>query len=57
MSTELCHRDRQPRRPRRGYGIPGVTVDGNDVQAVHDAVVARPSRAPGRGEGPTLVEA
>jgi pyruvate dehydrogenase E1 component alpha subunit len=38
------------------YGIPGVTVDGNDPLAVYDAV----SQAAGRaraGEGPTLVEA
>jgi pyruvate dehydrogenase E1 component alpha subunit len=38
-----------------GYGIPGVTVDGNDVVAVHDAVEAAVARARG-GEGPTLVE-
>lgn len=38
------------------YGIPGVRVDGNDVEAVHDAVAAAVERAR-RGEGPTLVEA
>jgi TPP-dependent pyruvate/acetoin dehydrogenase alpha subunit len=38
-----------------GYGIPGVTVDGNDVVAVHDAVAAAVARARA-GEGPTLVE-
>lgn len=38
-----------------GYGIPGVTVDGNDVVAVHDAVEAAVARARA-GEGPTLVE-
>jgi TPP-dependent pyruvate/acetoin dehydrogenase alpha subunit len=38
-----------------GYGIPGVTVDGNDVDAVHEAVSAAVARARG-GEGPTLVE-
>ena len=38
-----------------GYGIPGVTVDGNDVVAVYDAVSAAVSRARS-GEGPTLVE-
>jgi TPP-dependent pyruvate/acetoin dehydrogenase alpha subunit len=38
------------------YGIPGSTVDGNDVQAVHDAVSAAVARARA-GEGPTLVEA
>ena len=38
-----------------GYGIPGVTVDGNDVLAVHEAMRAAISRAL-RGEGPTLLE-
>ncbi len=38
------------------YGIPGVSVDGNDVEAVHDAVAEAAARARG-GEGPTLVEA
>lgn len=37
------------------YGIPGVTVDGNDVTAVYDAVAAAVARARA-GEGPTLVE-
>jgi pyruvate/2-oxoglutarate/acetoin dehydrogenase E1 component/TPP-dependent pyruvate/acetoin dehydrogenase alpha subunit len=38
------------------YGMPGVTVDGNDPEAVHDAVSAAAARARA-GEGPTLVEA
>ena len=38
------------------YGIPGVTVDGQDVLAVHEAVQAAVQRAR-RGEGPTIVEA
>ncbi len=38
-----------------GYGIPGVTVDGNDVDAVHAAVATAVARARA-GEGPTLVE-
>lgn len=38
------------------YGIPGVTVDGNEVTAVFDAVSEAVSRARA-GEGPTLVEA
>jgi len=37
------------------YGIPGVTVDGNDVGAVYDAVGAAVARARA-GDGPTLVE-
>lgn len=38
------------------YGIPGVTVDGNDPQAVHDAVSDAVHRARA-GQGPSLVEA
>jgi pyruvate dehydrogenase E1 component alpha subunit len=37
------------------YGMPGVTVDGNDLLAVHDAVCDAANRAR-RGEGPSLVE-
>lgn len=37
------------------YGIPGVTVDGNDVLTVYEAVAEAVARAR-RGEGPTLVE-
>ncbi len=38
------------------YGFPGVTVDGNDVTAVYDAVNTAVQRARA-GEGPTFVEA
>ena len=38
-----------------GYGIPGETVDGNDVLAVYEAVKRAAARAR-RGEGPTLIE-
>ena len=37
------------------YGIPGITVDGNDVEAVYAAVQQAIERAR-QGEGPTLVE-
>ena len=37
------------------YGIPGVTVDGNDVMAVYEAVGEAVARAR-KAEGPTLVE-
>jgi TPP-dependent pyruvate/acetoin dehydrogenase alpha subunit len=37
------------------YGIPGVTVDGTDVLAVHDAVAIAVARARA-GEGPSIVE-
>jgi pyruvate dehydrogenase E1 component alpha subunit len=38
------------------YGIPGVTVDGNDYLAVYDAISTAAQRAR-EGKGPTLVEA
>jgi TPP-dependent pyruvate/acetoin dehydrogenase alpha subunit len=38
-----------------GYGIPGVSVDGNDVLAVRKAAGEAVARAR-RGEGPTLLE-
>ncbi|MGN8897558.1 thiamine pyrophosphate-dependent dehydrogenase E1 component subunit alpha [Flavonifractor sp. HCP28S3_F3] len=38
-----------------GYGIPGYTIDGNDVFAVYDTVKQAVERAR-RGEGPTLIE-
>ena len=37
------------------YGIPGVTVDGNDVLAVYEAVLEADERARS-GEGPSLVD-
>lgn len=37
------------------YGIPGVVVDGNDVQAVYEAAGAAVERARA-GQGPTLIE-
>jgi TPP-dependent pyruvate/acetoin dehydrogenase alpha subunit len=39
-----------------GYGIPGVVVDGNDVEAVQSVMGEAIMRAR-RGDGPTLVEA
>ena len=38
------------------YGIPGVTIDGNDIFAVMDATAEAVKRARA-GEGPTLIEA
>jgi 2-oxoisovalerate dehydrogenase E1 component len=38
------------------YGMPGKTIDGNDVAAVHDAVSRAVVRARA-GEGPSLIEA
>jgi len=37
------------------YGIPGVTIDGNNVVSVYETVSAAVARAR-QGEGPTLVE-
>jgi len=37
------------------YGIPGVSVDGNDVLAIYEAACIATERAR-RGEGPTLIE-
>jgi TPP-dependent pyruvate/acetoin dehydrogenase alpha subunit len=37
------------------YGFPGITVDGNDLQEVYEAVSAAVDRARA-GDGPTLVE-
>ncbi|MGI8802847.1 MAG: thiamine pyrophosphate-dependent dehydrogenase E1 component subunit alpha [Solirubrobacteraceae bacterium] len=39
-----------------GYGFPGVTVDGNDVEAMFAATIAARERALA-GEGPTLIAA
>mgnify|MGYP005839428055 CR=1 FL=1 len=40
----------------KAFGLPGMTVDGNDVLAVYDAVSQAVSRAR-QGEGPTLLVA
>ena len=37
------------------YNMPGVTVDGNDVEAIDQAMAAAVARAK-NGEGPTLIE-
>ncbi len=39
-----------------GYGMPGITVDGNDVVAMHQAVQEAVARARA-GAGPTLIDA
>lgn len=38
-----------------GYGLPGVTIDGNDILKVRDAVGEAVQRAR-KGEGPSIVE-
>ena len=39
----------------KGYDIPGITVDGNDVYAIYDAAAEAIKRAR-PGKGPTLIE-
>ncbi len=39
-----------------GYGMPGLSVDGNDVLAVHEAAQAAVARSRA-GDGPSLIEA
>lgn len=52
--SEHCPVERVSERAA-AYGIPGITVDGNDVWAVYDAAKAAIERAR-RGLGPTLLE-
>lgn len=40
----------------KGAGMPGITVDGNDVVAMYDAITTALERAR-KGKGPTLIEA
>jgi len=56
FSTEKAFAIERISERAAAYGMPGVTVDGNDVEAVHAAVSEAAARAR-RGEGPTLVEA
>jgi acetoin:2,6-dichlorophenolindophenol oxidoreductase subunit alpha len=51
--ARLQHRTHQP--AACAYGIPGVTVDGNDLLAVYDAISTAARRAR-EGAGPSLVE-
>ena len=56
MSTARATRVARLSARAAGYGIPGTTVDGNELQEVFDAVTDAVDRAR-NGEGPTLVEA
>lgn len=58
LSTSIKESTAIDRISRRAeaYSLPGITVDGNDVLAVHEAVQAAVARARS-GEGPTLIEA
>jgi 2-oxoisovalerate dehydrogenase E1 component len=52
--TDVAAIDRFSRRAA-AYSMPGETIDGNDVIAVHDSVSRAASRAR-NGEGPSLIE-
>jgi acetoin:2,6-dichlorophenolindophenol oxidoreductase subunit alpha len=58
ITTSVARSHGQPSIAKRAdaYGMPGVTVDGQDVSAVYEATAAGVTRAR-RGEGPTLIEA
>lgn len=57
MSMDISKAIKVPRISDRAaaYGIPGVTVDGNDVLSVYEAISQAAERAR-RSEGPSLVE-
>lgn len=55
MSTTRAFKIEHIAQRAASYGMPGVTVDGNDVLAVYDAALEAVSRARA-GDGPTLVE-
>jgi TPP-dependent pyruvate/acetoin dehydrogenase alpha subunit len=56
MSVEEVSRLERVADRAAGYGIPGVSVDGNDVQEVYQAAAEAVAHARA-GRGPTLVEA
>lgn len=56
MSSKQAFRLEQLSDRAKGYGMPGVDVDGNDVQAVYDAVDEAVSRARAGG-GPSFIVA
>jgi TPP-dependent pyruvate/acetoin dehydrogenase alpha subunit len=55
-SVATSHGQTNIARRADSYGMPGVTVDGQDVRAVYEATNTAVTRAR-RGEGPTLIEA
>lgn len=58
LSTPMTLATSIPRIAARAaaYAMPGETIDGNDVMAVHDAVARAVARARA-GDGPSLIEA
>ncbi|MCL2853203.1 MAG: thiamine pyrophosphate-dependent dehydrogenase E1 component subunit alpha [Defluviitaleaceae bacterium] len=57
ISVDIRRVTKEPRLSKRaaGYGIPGVTIDGNNVFTVYEEVQKAVGRAR-KGEGPTLIE-
>lgn len=57
ITTSIKHTTATPNIADRaaGYGLPGVTIDGNDILAVIETINKAVERAR-NGEGPTLVE-
>lgn len=55
MSQEKHQKIKDVSDRAASYGIPGVTVDGNDVVAVYEAIKEGVKRAR-NGEGPSLIE-
>ena len=56
MAFEKAFNIKQISKRACAYGLPGVTIDGNDVIAVYKAVQEAAIRAR-KGDGPTLIEA
>ena len=58
LSTAMSESTAIDRLSKRsaGYGMPGETIDGNDVEAVFEAVTKAAERARA-GEGPSFIEA
>ncbi|MFT4226978.1 thiamine pyrophosphate-dependent dehydrogenase E1 component subunit alpha [Micropruina sp.] len=56
MSSEKAFKVERMSDKAAGYGVPGETVDGNDVEAVFEAVSQAVTRARA-GDGPTFIEA
>jgi TPP-dependent pyruvate/acetoin dehydrogenase alpha subunit len=54
-SVAISHAQPQIARRAESYGMPGVSVDGQDLRAVYEASAAAVARAR-RGDGPTLLE-
>lgn len=55
-SVEKSHGQPDVARRADGYGMPGIIVDGQDIEAVHAATTEAVARARA-GKGPTLIEA